>query len=120
MIFTINECMNKVRLSSLHAVQVLNAMVSTLVETIETRDNGNIIMLRLMQENERKKIENPYLPMADAAFRDAVESYGEDSSRIIDHKKMLERSISNPAERAAATTSTFAVTSTRRSVKLTA
>merc|ERR1712048_841343 len=73
MIFTIDDNFSKNQQSALHAMHVMISMVTAAVESIETCDNGNIIMMKFMKRNTEKRIENPYIPMTIEAFRDAVE-----------------------------------------------
>ncbi|CAE8628390.1 unnamed protein product [Polarella glacialis] len=78
----IDENFTKNQQSSLNAMLVLKSMVTTIAESIETRDNGNIIMLRFMAQNTAKRSENPYMPMAFEAFLDAAEFLSSDNLGI--------------------------------------
>jgi len=70
---------------------VLTSMVTSPVDAIEIRDNGNIIMLRFMAWNTFRRIENPYIPMAHEGFKQAADFLGGDSELIIMHRKKLEK-----------------------------
>ncbi|CAJ1419378.1 unnamed protein product [Effrenium voratum] len=85
LIKAVDENFSKNKQSSLNALLVLKSIVTTFADNVETRDNGSIIMRRFMENNTEKRIENPYLPMAFEAFRDAVEFMLADNEHINDH-----------------------------------
>merc|ERR1712100_457123 len=75
---------------SLDSLKILTSMVTSDVDDILAKDNGNIIMLDFMTTNTRLARENPLLPIAYEGFSTYITLFKDDQNAIEDYLKAEE------------------------------
>merc|ERR1711964_53435 len=89
MLLVVQENVTTRPAASHDALRVLISMVTTPLDNIETRDNGNIIILEFLKMNTTNAIEAPFIPMAFEGFTTVQTNLKDDNSKIESHLRAL-------------------------------